>query len=323
LTIKTCFSCGTRFQTNFTTVNKCNVCLQTDAIKKSMKNSSEDTYSSYDKQYHESWALLNRRFANARIMQEKAEQYRIQQEINEAAISNSDAFEHGQNFVNNPKFEITLGEDLLRTWGCDNPYVTERLRASFKLGLDTRVRAEQQYDKEAAWNSLKQQAYQAGIEHASKKPAPKFRLNSRVRFNNSPIKTKWYTSDLSIEVDEFDGTLTATWGKIFDKTELNELYKKGIEEGLEKLNTPELKQQRLLQKQEENKQLLLKKRYNLLSDIFKTLVFSLPLFMFGVLWAASTGWWTLLSIVFCFWAWRTLKKEYHIWYDANKQYLTG
>jgi len=318
LAVKTCFSCGTTFQTNFVTVTKCNVCLQTDAIKKYQRNTEYVPTSSREE---ESWRLINRHFERGRILRENAEQQRIQQEINEASISNADAFDHGQNFINNPKLKITLGEDLLIRYEWEWPYVSDRLRSSFKLGLDTRIKAEQKYDQEVAWNNLKQQAYQAGIEHVSKKLPLTFTMNPNVLLNNIPIKTKRYTSNLSFEIDETDGTLTAHWSNVFDKLELNELYKKGIEEGLLKLNTPEQKQRRLLEKQEEARQQQTIKRYRLVSDIFKSLVYIIPAIMLGILWSATTGWWTVLSIIFCFYSWTKLKKEFQIWCDANKKYL--
>ena len=323
MTVKTCFSCGKNFQTNFVTVNSCNVCLQTRKIEKMLKaptptNNRDD----------EAWRYINQRFENARLSQQREKIREQNQAIMETSITHDDAFYHGFNYIETEwqsnniwNLEIKMSEYAEILLSYTYPYVSDDLRSSFQEGLFAKIDEIKNYDKDILIQTLKQKVYKVGVAHVMKSFPLWFNINSEVKLNGVFILTKLYNSKLSLAVDE-NGTLSAQWNKFFDNEELNSMYQQGITETVELLNTPEEKQKRIELREEENRQNLVKEEYKKRDAIFTKSSYILPLIFLGFLWNVVSGWWTITAIIFSWIMWAYFKKSHRTWQTINKQYLT-
>jgi hypothetical protein len=186
--------------------------------------------------------------------------------IAESNISSEDAYNYGFNYIslnwaqgNNPEnLSITIDENGDLRFFNSSPYQLPHLNQSFTSGIS------QSLGKYTApgRNFIEERAKTAGYYIAKGElSAESFSLDLKGKniIEGIKISTKAYAISLKTDINE-TGLLSGKYIPPFEDEKLNSLFLDGMNQGVAELNTPELINKRLQEKEEEEKNKRLKEQ---------------------------------------------------------------
>lgn len=329
-----CWDCNTTFYTNYGGLY-CNVCHQARKTRQHNENQAQQDRFETERiqrenariQAQQTQALVD--VENQRI----AAINRQTQAIIESSTTTDQAkkrggeyFDYEWNSQNAANLNITIVEDGSHVnWTYKHIYESDRLKNSFTRGLTDSVNKAITYNASTARKALKQSAYQIGYLHTQGSHLY-FVLNPSVEIKGKEIYTKSYRSDFTTMIDEKDGTLSASWSNHFENTDLNESYKKGVETGLDLINTEEAKAERLKTevpkiKKVRRQESWYKNKIKFTDFVFTILCISITFFSFIFILGLTSGWWAILSIIIPIGVWIQLREYQDEWRAGNRWFL--
>lgn len=280
----------------------CSNCQQTEALQ----NEAIKNREAQEKINAQNLALQRRALQEAEYARQEAE-YNARQNAQWAAesnVSSDDAYNYGFNYIslnwstgNNPhNLSITVGEDgrLWSNW--TEPYQLGHLNQSFSSGISAGLGRYKAPGREF----IEQMAYAAGNAISKEElPSESFSLGSNgTTIKGVEIDTQAYAIKLEKNINEKTGELTYKYIPPFNDEALNLIFSNGMRDGTAEMNTPELMSERLrveVPKIQEEKRVKSGKR--LISVIWFTSIFIVPILGWLAGWQLTSGWTCFLTMV--------------------------